>query len=177
MQLILLGIWSKPSTPKTRLTLAAAALSVAASLISIPLSHLEHKRSIRPSTILIVSLLFSGLFDAVRTRTLWSITGNTSIAVLFSITLGIKVALLSLEALGKRALLKPLHKDAPTETTAGIIGQSLFWWLNPLLRLGYKVLLTMDDLMTLDEVFVTTPHGKSGLYLTWEKGKASHSIP
>ncbi|RDL30478.1 Uncharacterized protein BP5553_10356 [Venustampulla echinocandica] len=178
-QIILLGIWAKPSTPKTRLTLATAALSVAVSLISVPLSHLEHKRSIRPSSILIVSLLFSTLFDIARTRTLWNITGNATISIMFSITLGVKVVLLSLEALGKRVLLKPLYKDAPSETTTGIIGQSMFWWLNPLLRRGYKVLISMDDLMTLDDDFVTTPDGKSGLYLQWEKvskGRSTHAL-
>ncbi|KAH6677549.1 P-loop containing nucleoside triphosphate hydrolase protein [Halenospora varia] len=179
-QLLLLGFWAKSSTPKTRLTLATGALVAATTLLSVPLSHLEHTRSIRPSSILIVSLLFSTLFDIVRTRTLWAIADNRLIAVIFSVSVGVRILLFLLEAKGKRSLLKLKYQDIGTETTTGIIGQSLFWWLNPLLRRGYKDILSIGDLMTLDDAFVTTPSGKSGLLLEWEKtvskGRTTHAL-
>ncbi|KAG9235150.1 hypothetical protein BJ875DRAFT_495249 [Amylocarpus encephaloides] len=169
LQILLLGFWAKPSTPKTRITLPTAALTCAVSLLSVPLSHLEHKRSVRPSSILTVYLLFSTLFDIARTRTLWNIVDNTAVAVVFSIALGIRILLFVLEALGKRRLLMPVYKGLSSESVSGIIAQCMFWWLNPLLKRGYSVLISMDDLMTLDNEFLTTPSGKSGLYIEWEK--------
>lgn len=174
VQLALLIFWAKPATPKTRFTVATAALTFALSLFSVPLSHLEHKRSIAPSAVLIIYLLFSVFFDIVRTRTLWSIIDNEPVAIIFSITLGIRMPLLIMESLEKRHLLKSAYRDVSLESTSSIIGQSMFWWANTLLKKGYNVVIFMDDLMKLDHNFTISSSGKNGLYLQWEKGRPCH---
>ncbi|KAH8665276.1 putative ABC multidrug transporter [Tricladium varicosporioides] len=170
LNLALLGFWARPATPKTRLTLATAVITATMSLISIALSYLEHFRTIRPSSIIILFLLFTTLFDAARTRTLWNITENRTVATLMSGSVGLRILLLGLEGLGKQSSLKHVYKDASAESTTGIMGQSLFWWLNPLLRRGYKELLATKDLMTLDGDFVVQPNRKNSLYLKWKEG-------
>jgi len=118
--------------------------------------------------------MFSVLFDIARARTLWSIADNKTVAIIFSVTIGVRVLLLILEALGKRRLLKPMYKDSSPESTTGVIGQSMFWWLHPLLRRGYSVVISMSDLMTLDDDFTTNSSGRSGLSLEFEKGETCH---
>lgn len=118
--------------------------------------------------------MFSILFDIARARTLWSIAHNKPVAILFSATLGIRIILLFMEAMGKRRLLKPMYKESSSESTSGIIGQNMFWWLLPLLKRGYTVVISMDDLMTLDEEFLSNSSGRSGLSLEWEKGESCH---
>lgn len=76
----------------------------------------------------------------------------------------------------KRHLLKPIYEESSPETINGLIGQTMFWWLNPLLRRGYSISISIDDLMTLDDQFtITTPSEKNGLYLEWEKASRTHT--
>lgn len=54
----------------------------------------------------------------------------------------------------------------------GIIGRTMFWWLNPLFLLGYSKNLTMDDLFIIDEGL----KGKvlyNRLQTSWKAGKTT----
>lgn len=85
------------NVPRTRFSIPSVALNLFAALAFCPLSHFEHTRSVKPSSILTLYLLFSCLFDVARTRTLWTIEGNVLIAGLFTTTVPVKFCILLLE--------------------------------------------------------------------------------
>ena len=73
------------------------------------------------------------------------------IAIVTTIALICKVFLLVLEAVEKGHILKPEFKGYPPEATAGFYNRAVFWWLNPLFKIGYSKFLTIDDLFILDK--------------------------
>ena len=133
--------------------MAAAALDFAAACGLCILSHYEHSRSVQPSVLINVYLLLSLIFDVVRTRTLWLIPGPVvrNLAVITSMSVGIKLGILILEAQEKRGILLEVYKDLPPEATSGIYKRSVFWWLNPLFRSGFAKILRMGDLDSIDD--------------------------
>lgn len=62
--------------------------------------------------------------------------------------MSLKALLLFLEAHDKD-LRRPFSMSPP-ESTTGIFGQALFWWLNPLLWKGFRSVLDVHDLFVLD---------------------------
>ena len=133
------------------------------------LSHLEHTRSLRPSSIL---CLFFGLtlpFDLARLRTLHYIPNNTLITVLFGISVVGKVVILVLESKEKRHLLQKPFEESAVETTGGIINRLLFWWINDLLWKGSKTTLTVESLPVLADD-IREASDPQQLEERWEKG-------
>jgi len=113
------------------------------------LSFMEHRKNIRPSSIILVYLVFSIAFDAVQCRTLWLLQSDQrlhTIASIFSISVGIRVVIFVLEAKEKRSLLIPPWNRASPESLSGTISRSFFWWLNTLFSRGYRGVLNLDSL-------------------------------
>lgn len=146
----LLARWALPSAPRTPGSVPAAALSLVASLLATALSPLEHRYSIKPSTVLSVYVLLTGLLDIAVARTLWLALPSNSIPAIFSTSLAVKLVILCLESLEKDGLLLAEWKDRAAEETANILSRSLFWWLNPVLWRGNRHDLTVDDLPGVD---------------------------
>ncbi|KAH8804690.1 ABC transporter-like protein [Xylogone sp. PMI_703] len=173
LQLAQLVIWSSPSAVHTRASVAAAALSLVDSLAICILSYVEHTRSIRPSNILAFYLFFSTLFDIAQTRTLWLNRGPSgsrshNIAALFTASLVMKVTVLVLEAVQKRSLLLGPYKFSSPEATSSIFNRSVFWWINSLFKRGFRSLLGIDDLSTIDDEF-SSKHLGSALQQAWDR--------
>ncbi|RAH78396.1 multidrug resistance protein MDR [Aspergillus japonicus CBS 114.51] len=149
-QLALLIVWLLPHAPRTQASLPAAALSFAASLGLLLLSHWEHLFCIHPSHILNLALSVSLFLDAVRARSLW-LAFNTTIAGLYSASIAIKVVWFYLESHSKRGLLKNTQVQYGNEEVTGLYSRVFFWWANPYLFLGFKSLFSIDDLPHLDQ--------------------------
>lgn len=118
------------------------------------LSYAEHTRSVRPSFILNAYLFCSLLFDIARTRTLWLRSAdsfNDTIATVTSVALGAKLLVVILEAVEKRSILKSEFQGYPPEATAGFYSRAVFYWLNPLFKLGFNSHLSVEDLFVLDK--------------------------
>ena len=111
---------------------------------------LEHSRTVRPSSLINLYLALSLPFDVARTRTLWLIGDFRHMAIVQTISLGIKIGILILEGYGKRKILLGQYQDLPPEATSGIYSRSVFWWLNPIFRVGFKKSLKLADLGSLD---------------------------
>lgn len=138
--------------PRNSASIPSAALNLVAATLVVALSCLEDSRSIRPSTTTSTYLLITILLDLPQARTLWLQRGSVSIAVLFSVNIGCKLALLSLESRSKRRYLVTAGKWLyPPESVSGVINRSLMWWLNQLFQYGYKALIKPDALYTLDQ--------------------------
>ena len=115
------------------------------------LSYVEHLYAYRPSTLINLFLLFSTLFEAARTRTLWLQGYNRSNAIVLLTTTILQLIILGLETVEKRSLLHLEYRSTPPEATSGILSKWLFLWQIPLLRTGYKKQVEIDELFELDE--------------------------
>ncbi|KAJ6082006.1 hypothetical protein N7499_006880 [Penicillium canescens] len=163
----LLIILFQLDTPKTRATIGTTLVTVLTSVFLLFFSHLEHLRSIRPSTILNVFLGFALLFDLARLRTLYFMS-NQTVTSLFAVSWVIKAIILVFEATEKRKLLKKAYENSPIESTSGVINRALFWWLRDLLWRGSKTTLTVDSLPSLDDDLKNASNSQS-LFERWDK--------
>lgn len=117
---------------------------------------MEHLRSVRPSALINIYLLLTLVFDIVRTRTLWQTEPSKTIAAVSSSSVGVKVLMLIVEAVEKRdILLVPFQHTSP-EVTSGIYSRSMFWWLNKLMRTGFKRIINNDDLYPIEDEMRTS---------------------
>lgn len=113
----------------------------------------EHRKSIRPSTLITMYLLLSTVFDAVECRTLWlraQDRGLRPTSIVVSIGICVKLGILILEVMEKRPFLNEPWSLAPPEAMSGAINRSVFWWLNALFLRGYKGLFSLKSLWTTD---------------------------
>lgn len=159
VELSLFVLWCRSSlTERTQASIASASLSFVDALAFLPLSYLEHSKSLRPSAILNVYLFFSIIFDAIRVRTMWLIENkfNSDIAVLFTMSFCLKSILLVLEAWEKKRYLSDRDRTSYSpEETSGALAQGLFVWLNRLILDGATKALSVDDLYPLDHEMIT----------------------
>ncbi|KAI8938151.1 hypothetical protein NX059_005817 [Plenodomus lindquistii] len=150
-ELALLVVWTSRSKPRHRVELASAAINFAGAVVLGLLSFFEHLRTVKPSLLLNVYLLFTSIFDMERSRS-YSLTPELDVvATIFTTRLAVKVLLAIFEARGKRQVLLPEYADCPTETTSGIYKSASFWWLNELFRKGFSSAVGVDDLFHLDK--------------------------
>lgn len=150
IQIALVSLWAQAPFAN-RVSVAAAVLGVLDALALGVLSHTEHVRSIRPSTIICVYLVFSLAFDAVQCRTLWLLPGLQKLATVFTASLTVKLAMFMMEVQGKRRFLIAALRNLSPETTSGIIGRGFFWWLKGLMTRGFKATLSPAALYDIDE--------------------------
>ena len=149
--LALLVVWARLQTKTNRAALPSAALNFVGAIILGLLSFFEHLRSLRPSLLLNLYLLFTVLFDIERSRS-YALNPNLDVvASIFSTRVGVKVILAILEARGKRRFLLPEYVDCPPEATSGMYKRASFWWLNELFKKGYSNSIAVDDLFILDK--------------------------
>jgi ATP-binding cassette subfamily C (CFTR/MRP) protein 1 len=136
---------------QTRASLAAALLSLLATLGICILSYFEHIKNIRPSSIISAYLLLTLPFDGVQLRTRWlrgdNVTGNG----VASAVLALKFLVLISEVTEKRSVLFAPYAYLSPEATSGLVSRSLFWWLNPLFRLGFRGTVNDGGLFAADE--------------------------
>ncbi|KAH7226497.1 P-loop containing nucleoside triphosphate hydrolase protein [Fusarium oxysporum] len=150
LQLVVLTYWTVGPLPTSQPQIAAAALVFVNGLLLALLSYVEHTRSVRPSTIINVYLFFTSLFDCAIARTLWLLDGAHAVARLFTAATSAKALILVSEAWEKRSILRVQYRDLSPETTSGILGRSVFWWINPLMKLGFSNFLTEHDLYAIE---------------------------
>ncbi len=149
ISLCLVVNWANPRANRTRASVPASVLTLIAFLVLPLLSYAEHNKSVRPSLSLNGYLLLSLFCDAVRVRTLWLRSPDKN-ATNTTASLALKAVILVLEALEKRSILRPEFQQYPQEAISGFYSRSLFWWLNLLLRKGFRKTLTVNDLYSLD---------------------------
>ncbi|KAH8900794.1 P-loop containing nucleoside triphosphate hydrolase protein [Thozetella sp. PMI_491] len=150
LQLAILVLWSLPSTLRTDIAIPSAVVSLLSAIVIGAVSHYEHTRSLRPSTLLIAFLNLTTIFDVAIARTLWLSMGEYRLAAIFTALLAVKVSLLLLEA-RKKSGMRLAGKKLPTEAFSSIYSRSFFWWINPLFFKGLRNILTLEDLDDLEK--------------------------
>ncbi|KAM0350073.1 hypothetical protein ACHAPU_003236 [Fusarium lateritium] len=153
LHLVLVVLWAtRPSdTRLDRVSVAAACVSFASSLMSCVLSCAEHAKSPRPSSLLNVYLAVSLLLDVALLRTLWLVPMDTAIPAVFTAAFTLKAILAVLEGWSKAPYLIAGSGPHSPEVTAGLYARAVFAWVTPLLMTGFRKLLRPMDLFALDE--------------------------
>ncbi|CAM1511520.1 Fc.00g090330.m01.CDS01 [Cosmosporella sp. VM-42] len=154
LQLTLMVLWATTRLSGAllnRVSIAAACVSFASSLMSCVLSYTEHAKSTRPSTLLNAFFLVSLILDMAMVRTLWLSSIQMSIQAVFTASFSAKAALVVLEGWDKSRYLIGAGRVYSPEETAGLYGRAVFSWVTPLMKMGFRRLLNPADLFTLDE--------------------------
>lgn len=153
----------------------SATLSFIDTLAILPLSYVEHTRSVRPSTLLGVYLLMSLVFDIPQARTLYLRDASMSVTAIFTAAISAKVVLLVLEAQSKKSHLIYPFKEFPPEATSGIWNRTFFWWLNSLFVNGFRRLVSLEDLEKPDPG-LSSEMLRDKMRLAWEKRGKLHIL-
>ncbi|KAJ6102982.1 hypothetical protein N7486_005409 [Penicillium sp. IBT 16267x] len=154
LQITQTALWALSSADGTKASLPTNAILTVGVLALMALSYAEHTRSVRPSFILNAYLFCGLLFDIARARTLWLRSAdsfNDIIATVTSIAVGAKLLVVIMEAVEKRSILKSEFQGYPPEATAGFYSQAVFYWLNPLFKVGFSNNISVEDLFVLDK--------------------------
>ncbi len=167
LQLALLVLYSTNTASNTRASIPTAILNLIVALQFLCLSWIEDARSVKPSSLLCVYLIFTTLFDVAQARTIWLRQSSTAVAGLFTASIATKVVLFLLEAKGKRKHLKQEYRSLPPESTSGIVQESFIWWLYPLFGRGYTESIASGDLSDLSQDLVTA-NSSASLQHAWD---------
>jgi ATP-binding cassette, subfamily C (CFTR/MRP), member 1 len=128
----------------------------------------EHSRTPRPAKLTSIYLLASITGDFVMMRTLYLRGYVPDLAAVLAATSACKFVLLLVESCHKTSYLKPKSRPFGPVDVAGPFSKGLLWWLNPLLLLGNRKILTLDDLYPLDEdMYSEELRGR--MQIAWEK--------
>ncbi|KAK3179469.1 hypothetical protein K4F52_009130 [Lecanicillium sp. MT-2017a] len=132
----------------TKMSLAAVVLSTAGSFCVLTLLVLEHFYSFQTSTFISLFVTVTALLDAAKTYSCFNRTGLDAICGLYIATAAVKVFILVSEEVSKRHLIYPnqLSPNVSREVVSGFWTRSLFLWLNPMLLMGFRSTISIDDL-------------------------------
>lgn len=153
VQIAVLAVQSQLAD-RTAASIPSAVISLIATIFIPLVSHFEHLKTIRPSTLLISFLSLTCLFEAARTRTYW-LSGEMALAITMSVALGLRLIALYSETLSKSGLLQPLDEKIAVELLAGPISRTVFHWLNGLMMRGYRGVLHPEDFGPIDDRLLT----------------------
>lgn len=144
---------------------AAASISLVASLVCLSLSQFEHFRSIRPSVLLQLYLMIACVVEAVHLRTVWLRSSSVMLRAMCCGQLISCAAFLASESMAKESILLTKTKRSPQDVN-DIFSQRLFLWLNGLFQKGYRQVLAPQDLYIIDEDLASDTSQRK-FRLTW----------
>ncbi|KAK2616711.1 hypothetical protein QQS21_000323 [Conoideocrella luteorostrata] len=136
---------------RSHASLAADVLQIVSVASALLLSYMNHCRSVRPSTLLILFFSARTLTDVVRVRTLWLIPEARDTSIVLSLSLALVLVALVAESVEKDSILTgSAEKPATPEPFSGFWKQASFVWLTATFRRGYTQVLSVHDLPELD---------------------------
>lgn len=152
--------------------IAAGSLSCFAALCIALLFNTEHRRSIKPSTLLSIYFGITVFLDGAKARSYLLRSGLDGIGAIQVAVAVVKFILLVLEERPKKLGLqnKNLRDFFGKEALSGFWSRSLFLWLNDVFLIGFRRIITLQDLGNLGPEFSTADlSNKFGVI--WNKGK------
>ncbi|RKK45575.1 hypothetical protein BFJ67_g8595 [Fusarium oxysporum f. sp. cepae] len=149
--------------PKEGHQFAASIASFTATTLLGPLLYMEHMRSVRPADLAVIFLLVSLACDAAN-----ALQEGFDTWILPATQLALKLLLVATESRSKQGLLKSPYGSQAPEQLAGILSRTFFWWINPMLALGNRIMLSGDDLPLIDDQLSSKQLRHRGLK-AWDK--------
>lgn len=146
VQATLLALFSTEHTEYQTVLVASTILQLCAAIALGLLSYWEHRNTIRPSILISIYLFLTCILDAARARTQALIPGQTKVASILIATVAMKVLVLVIEMREKTPILLPEFAEASSELRSSIFSRAFFLWLNPLLVMGFRGVISPQDL-------------------------------
>ncbi|KAK3500859.1 hypothetical protein B0T13DRAFT_527250 [Neurospora crassa] len=129
------------------------ALLPAASLGLVILSHLEHRRSVKPSSLILLYLLVSCLCDLVQ-LTIPSLRhlDNHNDRLIIGWQLVAKIVVFYVECLAKESVVDEEEEigHGSLEERASFLSGAFVSWISPVLKEGYRMVLVNEKLPSVD---------------------------
>jgi len=126
---------------------ASTALQLCGVVVLGVLSHLEHRNTVRPSATISIYLALTCILDAARIRTQALVPGQSKVAGLLGAAAAVKLVALAVEMQEKVSILLPEYGAGfSSESHANLVSRAFFLWLNPLLHLGFRNVMSAQDL-------------------------------
>uniref|UniRef100_A0A093UWR8 Multidrug resistance-associated protein 1 n=1 Tax=Talaromyces marneffei PM1 TaxID=1077442 RepID=A0A093UWR8_TALMA len=151
LQATLIALFSMQHTAYRLLVVASTVLQLFAAISLGLLSHWEHRNTVRPSLLISTYLLLSCVLDAARARTQALIPGQTTVSSVLIGTIAVKGLALITEARDKTDILLADFSSSSSELRSNIFSRALFLWLNPLLLMGFRDVISSQDLPAIHE--------------------------
>lgn len=135
------------SEDRTQVTYSAAAIDLAAALAVGVVVYIEHRHTIRTSTLLGFYLAVGILIDATKSRSYFMRDLFASSAA-SAAAAAVRFAMLCLEEVPRRNLVidPNLRRISDGEATSGFFSRIFFIFLQPMMYIGFRRILTMKDL-------------------------------
>ncbi|KAI9042041.1 P-loop containing nucleoside triphosphate hydrolase protein [Aspergillus affinis] len=114
-----------------------------------------HRRTVRPSTLVILYLGLSLTKDFIA----WTLLSGDLEPLersFLAARAALELCLLMMESQSKTRILKPGYRSLTPEKRTGILGRVFFWWINPVLKQGYRDVLTPNALPGIDQAISST---------------------
>lgn len=141
-------LWS--TTSINRFATGASCASLLGALAVVVLIWLDHTRSTRPLTLILIYLLAALFVDIVQVRTLLIRRYSLPVSGLLCAGIAVKAILLFFESLSKQGRFKSPKETYSPDEVSGVFGRSVFWWLNSLFIRASKDIVSPKDLFPLD---------------------------
>ncbi|KAH7024666.1 P-loop containing nucleoside triphosphate hydrolase protein [Microdochium trichocladiopsis] len=142
-------------------------------LASVPLPYLEHRRSSRPSDVLVLAYTLLVLLSIPYVRTLWLMPTDDINKALGTITIALTAAVVWLESLGKADHVEKVSEKVAMEQTAAFWSRAFFTWLLPILRMGYSNVFRLSELPAVDRP-LTGASTQPRLANAWRNSSPAH---
>lgn len=153
---------------KEWLRIGSYGASLAASAGLVWLAIAEHKRSIRPSSLIVLYLLLMSTWDVFALTYNGLFDGQKAPKGSIAVGLALRLAVLTLESQEKTSILKSKYRQHSPEETAGLLSSLVFWWLNGLLSRGNRSILRGSHLPALEKK-MEAENLHRGILLSWDR--------
>lgn len=144
----------------------SASLIASAGLVWVTIT--EHKRSIRPSSLIVLYLLLMCTWGVFALTYDGLVDDHNGSKGSIALKLAIQLAILTLECQEKTSILKPKYRQHAPEETAGLLSSLFFWWLNGLLSRGNRSILRGNHLPALEKTMEAESLHR-GILLSWDR--------
>ncbi len=156
---------------RSDIALAAASMSCVASFTIVVLVVVEHRFTLRPTSLLSLYILMSLLLDVVKSRSYFLRHWMSALGGLSAAAAAAKAILIAVQEIPKTALLidENLRHTTSKEATSGFWNRSVFAWLNSIFLVGFRQTLCLEDLEPLDPPLSAGPL-LNRFIPKWDKG-------
>lgn len=151
-----MALWSS-TDQGNKISIAAKALDAISAVLVFTIVYTKHCYALRSSSFVAVYLLYSIVSDAAKILGLVSASGFTTLIFSFLMSIVVKVFIAVLEEIPKRKCISnsSLRKAYSQDAVSGFWTRQLFTWLARTIRLGFKSVITIDDLTDLGSSFIS----------------------
>lgn len=172
IQLASIILWHNAGLLRSDVALAASITSLVASLGIAIILYIAHTFFLCPSAFLSVYFSLTMVFDVTMARSYFLRHSIDALGGLQVTVAGLKLVLVLLEEVPKRQLFRSNLLRPGLGETVGFWNRTLLLWVNPLLRLGFRKNIHVEDLPEIGDRY-DSQRLFDRFVPQWKNGKAS----